>query len=82
MEQEDTTKSKKYTKKCNYKNGNTNYTIFLSIIGLIEPEELKALELVGVNKDTYLIYPNLLTEYDSRVSIMELYTKPTEKIFR
>ena len=57
----------------------TRSTIFLPVIGFIEPEELKPLELVGVNKDTYLIYEKLPPEYDSRVRVMELDTKPTEK---
>ena len=57
----------------------TRATIFLPSIGFVEPEELKPLELVGVNKDTYLIYEKLPTEYDSRVRVMELDTKPTEK---
>ena len=57
----------------------TRSTIFLPVIGFLEPEELKPLELVGVNKDTYLIYEKLPTEYDSRVRVMELDTKPTEK---
>ena len=57
----------------------TRSTIFLPVIGFVEPEELKPLELVGVNKDTYLIYEKLPAEYDSRVRVMELDTKPTEK---
>jgi len=57
----------------------TRNTIFLPVIGFVEPEELKPLELVGVNKDTYLIYEKLPPEYDSRVRVMELDTKPTEK---
>ena len=57
----------------------TRSTIFLPVIGFIEPEDLKPLELVGVNKDTYLIYEKLPNEYDSRVRVMELDTKPTEK---
>ena len=32
-----------------------------------------------VNIDTYLIYEKLPPEYDSRVSVMELDAKPTEK---
>jgi len=31
----------------------TRNTIFLPVIGFVEPEELKPLELVGVNKDTF-----------------------------
>ena len=57
----------------------TRNTIFLPVIGFVEPEELKPLELVGVNKDTYLIYEKLPPEYDSRVRVMELDAKPTEK---
>ena len=57
----------------------TRNTIFLPVIGFVEPEELKPLELVGVNKDTFLIYEKLPPEYDSRVKVMELDTKPTEK---
>ena len=57
----------------------TRQTMFLPVIGFLEPEELKPLELVGVNKDTYLIYEKLPAEYDSRVRVMELDTKPTEK---
>ena len=57
----------------------TRNTIFLPVIGFVEPEQLKPLELVGVNKDTYLIYEKLPPEYDSRVRVMELDAKPTEK---
>ena len=57
----------------------TRSTIFLPVIGLVEPDDLRPLELVGVNKDTYLIYEKLPPEYDSRVRVMELDTKPTEK---
>jgi len=69
---------KKLTKGAIIKTSTRN-TIFLPVIGFIEPEELKPLELVGVNKDTYLIYEKLPAEYDSRVRVMELDTKPTEK---
>ena len=57
----------------------TRNTIFLPVIGFVEPEELKPLELVGVDKDTYLIFEKLPAEYDSRVRVMELDTKPTDK---
>ena len=57
----------------------TRNTIFLPVIGFVEPEELKPLELVGVDKDTYLIFEKLPAEYDSRVRVMELDTNPTEK---
>jgi 26S proteasome regulatory subunit T5 len=35
-------------------------------------------ELVGVNKDSYIILEKLPTEYDSRVKAMEVDEKPTE----
>ena len=45
----------------------TRQTYFLPVIGLVEPEELSPGDLVGVNKDSYLILEKLPTEYDSRV---------------
>jgi 26S proteasome regulatory subunit T5 len=41
-------------------------TVFLPNVCLINPEEIKPGELVGVNKDTFLIYEKLPNEYDSR----------------
>ena len=46
--------------------------------GLVEPEKLKPGDLVGVNKDSYLILDTLPCEYDSRVKAMEVDTRPTE----
>jgi 26S proteasome regulatory subunit T5 len=46
--------------------------------GLVEPEKLKPGELVGVNKDSFLILDTLPAEYDSRVKAMEVEEKPTE----
>lgn len=70
--------NKKITKGAVIKTS-TRSTIFLPVIGFLEPEDLKPLELVAVNKSTYLIYEKLPPEYDSRVRVMELDTKPTEK---
>lgn len=53
-------------------------TIFLPMIGLVEAEKLKPGDLVGVNKDSYLILDTLPSEYDSRVKAMEVDEKPTE----
>jgi 26S proteasome regulatory subunit T5 len=53
-------------------------TIFLPVIGLVDPEKLKPGDLVGVNKDSYLILDTLPSEYDSRVKAMEVDEKPTE----
>lgn len=57
----------------------TRTTVFLPIIGLVEPELLKPGELVGVNKDSFLILEQLPNEYDSRVKAMEIDEKPTEE---
>lgn len=56
----------------------TRQTIFLPVIGLVEPEDLKPGDLVGVNKDSYLILDSLPAEYDSRVKAMEVDERPTE----
>uniref|UniRef100_A0A1I8J6Q5 AAA domain-containing protein n=1 Tax=Macrostomum lignano TaxID=282301 RepID=A0A1I8J6Q5_9PLAT len=49
----------------------TRQTYFLPVIGLVPPEELKPADLVGVNKDSFLILEKLPAEYDSRVKAME-----------
>ncbi|KAJ3250310.1 26S proteasome regulatory subunit 6A [Boothiomyces macroporosus] len=56
----------------------TRQTVFLPMVGLVEPEKLKPGDLVGVNKDSYLILDMLPAEYDSRVKAMEVDEKPTE----
>ena len=57
----------------------TRNTIFLPVSGLVEPEELKPGELVGVNKDSHLLLEKLPAEYDSRVQAMELDERPSEE---
>ena len=57
----------------------TRQTYFLPVAGLVEPEKLKPGDLVGVNKDSYLILDALPSEYDSRVKAMEVDTRPTEQ---
>jgi len=39
---------------------------------------LKPGELIGVNKDTFIILDKLPAEYDSRVKAMEIDEKPTD----
>lgn len=56
----------------------TRQTIFLPLVGLVDPELLKPNDLIGVNKDLYLILDTLPLEYDSRVKAMEVDEKPTE----
>ena len=53
-------------------------TIFLPVVGLVDPDKLKPGDLVGVNKDSYLILDTLPSEYDSRVKAMEVDEKLTE----
>lgn len=48
------------------------------MVGLVDPDSLKPGDLVGVNKDSYLILDTLPSEYDSRVKAMEVDEKPTE----
>merc|ERR1711973_829077 len=57
----------------------TRQTYFLPVIGLVEPEDMKPGDLVGVNKDSYLILEKLPAEYDSRVKAMEVDARPTEE---
>ncbi|KAI7864353.1 P-loop containing nucleoside triphosphate hydrolase protein [Spinellus fusiger] len=64
--------------KCAVIKTSTRQTIFLPLIGLVDPEELKPGDIIGVNKDSFLILDTLPTEYDSRVKAMEVDEKPTE----
>ena len=57
----------------------TRQTIFLPLIGLVDHTQLKPSDLIGVNKDSYLVLDKLPAEYDSRVKAMEVDEKPTEK---
>uniref|UniRef100_H2YIE6 AAA+ ATPase domain-containing protein n=1 Tax=Ciona savignyi TaxID=51511 RepID=H2YIE6_CIOSA len=65
--------------KCAVIKTSTRQTYFLPIMGLVEPEDLTPGDLVGVNKDSYLILEKLPTEYDSRVKAMEVDERPTEQ---
>jgi 26S proteasome regulatory subunit T5 len=49
------------------------------VIGLVDAEKLKPGDLVGVNKDSYLILETLPAEYDARVKAMEVDERPTEQ---
>merc|ERR1719167_1860793 len=57
----------------------TRQTYFLPVIGLVDHEKLTPGDLVGVNKDSYLILETLPAEYDSRVKAMEVDERPTEQ---
>lgn len=64
--------------KCVVIKTSTRQTVFLPVVGLVDPKELKPADLVGVNKDSYLILDTLPAEYDARVKAMEVDEKPTE----
>ncbi|KXN71968.1 26S protease regulatory subunit 6A [Conidiobolus coronatus NRRL 28638] len=64
--------------KCAVIKTSTRQTIFLPLIGLVDPATLSPGDLVGVNKDSYLVLEALPAEYDSRVKAMEVDEKPTE----
>jgi len=57
----------------------TRNTVFLPVPGLVDPTELKPGELVGVNKDSYIVLEKLPAEYDSRVKAMEVEERPQEE---
>jgi 26S proteasome regulatory subunit T5 len=48
------------------------------MIGLVSPDKLSPGDLVGVNKDSYLVLDALPAEFDSRVKAMEVDERPTE----
>lgn len=51
----------------------TKQAVFLPVIGLVDAEDLKPGEIVGVNKDSFLVLEKLPTEYDIRGKL----NKPT-----
>jgi len=65
--------------KCAVIKTSTRQTYFLPVIGLVDVEKLKPGDLVGVNKDSYLILETLPAEYDARVKAMEVDERPTEQ---
>lgn len=64
--------------KCAVIKTSTRQTIFLPLIGLVDSDKLKPGDLIGVNKDSYLVLDTLPAEYDSRVKAMEVDERPTE----
>jgi 26S proteasome regulatory subunit T5 len=65
--------------KCAVIKTTTRQTIFLPLVGLVDPAKLKPGDLVGVQKDSFLVLDTLPAEYDSRVKAMEVDERPTEK---
>ncbi|KAG5650128.1 26S proteasome regulatory subunit 6A-B [Sphagnurus paluster] len=64
--------------KCAVIKTSTRQTVFLPLIGLVPAEKLEPGDLVGVNKDSYLVLDTLPAEFDSRVKAMEVDERPTE----
>jgi len=56
----------------------TRQTIYLPVPGLVDVDQLKPGELVGVHKDSFLVLDLLPAEYDARVKAMEVDEKPSE----
>jgi 26S proteasome regulatory subunit T5 len=78
-EDEDDPDSVKPNQKSAVVKTTTRQTIYLPIIGLVAAEELRPGDLVGVNKDSYLVLDKLPSEYDSRVKAMEIDERPTDQ---
>jgi 26S proteasome regulatory subunit T5 len=64
--------------KCAVVKTSTRQTVFLPMIGLVPHDQLIPGDLIGVNKDSYLILDKLPSEYDARVKAMEVDERPTE----
>ena len=64
--------------KCAVVKTSTRQTIFLPIVGLVEVSELTPGDMVGVNKDSYLVLEKLPPEYDARIKAMPMQPKNGE----
>ena len=67
------------TKKAMVVKTTGRHTIYLPVIGMVEPEEVKPGDLIAVNKESFIVYEKLPAEYDSRVKAMEIDERPTEE---
>ncbi|OHT16286.1 26S protease regulatory subunit 6A like protein [Tritrichomonas foetus] len=56
----------------------TRETVFLPVTGLVPATELSPSDMVGLSKDSYLIFEKLPQHFDSRVKAMEVDSRPTE----
>merc|ERR1712060_392455 len=73
------TEMQKKTKKACVVKTTARQTIYLPVLGMVEPEDLKPGDLIAVNKESSIIYEKLPADYDSRVKAMELDEKPSEE---
>jgi 26S proteasome regulatory subunit T5 len=67
------------TKKAMVVKTTGRHTIYLPVIGMVEPEEVRPGDLIAVNKESFIVYEKLPPEYDSRVKAMEIDERPTEE---
>lgn len=67
------------TKKAMVVKTTGRHTIYLPVIGMVEPDEVRPGDLIAVNKESFIVYEKLPPEYDSRVKAMEIDERPTEE---
>ena len=53
-------------------------TIYLPVLGMVEPEDVKIGDMVAVQKESHIICEKLPPDYDARVKAMEMDEKPTD----
>ena len=73
------TETQAATKKAIVIKTTARHTIYLPVLGMVEPEDLKPGDLIAVNKESFIIYEKLPTDYDSRVKAMEIDERPSEE---
>ena len=49
----------------------TRQTIFLPVLGLVDSAKIRPSDLVGTNKDSYLIPEKLRVKFDGRVKTID-----------
>lgn len=68
-EEEGANMMNKYKGKACIVKTSTRQTVLLPVPGLVDEADLTPGDLVGTNKDSYLILEKLPVEYDSRVKV-------------
>jgi ATP-dependent 26S proteasome regulatory subunit len=56
-------------------------TVYLPVIGLVPAEELKPTDLVGVNKDNFLILEKLPTEYVGLIATLLAHSVVCDSLY-
>lgn len=73
------TETQVQTKKAIVIKTTARHTIYLPVLGMVEPEDVKPGDLIAVNKESFIIYEKLPPDYDSRVKAMEIDERPSEE---